>query len=126
MKTINIDLSNYKSSKSSIFTGRPQGEDVRKKLNLDKYDNSNDCVVFEIPDNTISFNPSFYLGLLFDSYKKLKLDEFEKKYSFKIKSNNEDILRVLNKDLADGKRNAINSLEVPNSGLGSFFNFNKK
>lgn len=126
MKTVNIDLSKYKSSKSSIFTGRPQGEEVRKLLKLDEIDKNTDKIIFEIPDNTISFNPSFYLGLLFDSYVKLKLDGFDNKYSFIINSNNPDVLRVINKDLVDGRRNAINSLTEPNTGFGSFFNFKKK
>jgi hypothetical protein len=126
MKTVNIDLSKYKSSKSSIFTGRPQGEEVRKLLKLDDFDKNSDKIVFIIPDNTISFNPSFYLGLLFDSYVNLKLGGYDNKYSFIVNSNNPDVLRVINKDLVDGRRNAINSLAEPNSGLGSFFNFKKK
>ncbi len=125
MGKVIIELSKYKSAKSLIFTGRPQGEEVRKLLNLDELDKSNDTVVFVIPDDTISFNPSFYLGLLFPSYKKLKPEGFDLKYSFEINSDNPDIVRVINKDLIDGKRNAINSLENPNSGFSSFFKTKK-
>jgi len=56
----------------------------------------------------------------------LKLDGFDNKYSFIINSSNPDVLRVINKDLVDGRRNAINSLAEPNTGFGSFFNFKKK
>ncbi|WP_456313544.1 hypothetical protein [Pseudomonas shirazensis] len=126
METSKIDLSKYKSSKSSIFTGRPQGEEVRKLLKLDDIDKNEEEVVFEIPDNTISFNPSFYLGLLFESYKQLGPEKFERKYSFFINSDNKDVLKVVEKDLMDGRRNAINSLEEPNSGFASFFNFKRK
>ncbi|MFV8379319.1 hypothetical protein [Flavobacterium sp. LB3R33] len=125
MSKITIELSKYKNSKSSIFTGRPQGEEVRKILDLDELDKSENEVEFVIPDDTLSFNPSFYLGLLFPSYKKLKPEGFDLKYSFIVNSDNPDIVRVINKDLIDGKRNAINSLESPNSGFGSFFKSKK-
>lgn len=125
MDKVIIELSKYKSSKSLIYTGRPQGEEVRRVLNLDELDKSKNSVVFVIPEDTISFNPSFYLGLLFPSYKKLNPEGFDLKYSFKINSDNEDVIRVINKDLIDGKRNAINSLETPNSGLSSFFKSKK-
>jgi hypothetical protein len=121
MNKIIIELSKYKNAKSSIFTGRPQGEEVRKILNLDDLDKSDDKIEFIIPDDTLSFNPSFYLGLLFPSYKKLRPEGFDLKYSFIVNSDNIDIVRVINKDLLDGKRNAINSLESPNSGFASFF-----
>ena len=126
METSKIDLSKYKSSKSSIFTGRPQGEEVRQLLKLDEIDRTEEIIIFEIPDNTISFNPSFYLGLLFESYENLGPEKFNKKYSFIINSKNEDVLKVIEKDLMDGRRNAINSLDEPNTGFASFFKFKKK
>lgn len=109
-----IDLTKYRGNKSSVFTGRPQGYDVRKELNLDAEDTSEDVVVFTIPEGTTSFNPSFYLGLLFDSYKKLGLEGFHSKYSFNIQANNPAIKRVLQKNLEDANRSAINSLNRKN------------
>lgn len=114
-----IDLSKYKSSKSNLFTGRPQGQDVREKLGLDELEKSESEIVFEIPDDVNGFNPSFYLGLLFKSYKNLGIKGFEEKYKFVIKSDNPHIIAILTRDLADAKRNAINSIENP-SIFGSF------
>lgn len=109
-----IDLSKYRGNKSSIYTGRPQGYGVRRELNLDEVDLSEDEVVFIIPEGTTSLNPSFYLGLLFDSYKKLGLDQFHKKYSFQVLTSNPAIKRVLEKNLEDANRSAINSLQRKN------------
>lgn len=112
METIKINLGDYKNSKATFFTGRPQGEEVRQKLDLDKIDKKKDVnVIFIIPGDVVSFNPSFYLGLLFPSYKTLKKEGFEKKYVFNVDSDDMEIVRLLNNDLEDGKRNAINSLE---------------
>jgi hypothetical protein len=122
MEIIKIDLNSYKSEKSSVFTGRPQGKSVREKLNLDKYDkDKNTNIVFTIPDNTSSFNPSFYLGLLFQSYETLGIDKFDEKYSFEILTDNDEITKVINSDLLDGKRSAINSMKKASNIFGNFF-----
>lgn len=121
METIKFNLGAYKSSKASFFTGRPQGEDVREKLNLNELDkDKNKKVVFNIPSDVISFNPSFYLGLLYDSYKSLKLKGFENKYSFEIDTDDSEIVRIIANDLEDGKRSALNSLES-NSSIFDIF-----
>lgn len=111
-----IELLKYRGNNSSLFTGRPQGEDARIELKLDEIDKSKDLIVFVIPKNTTSFNPSFYLGLLFKSIKKLGIEEFEKKYSFEItEKDNLDIISVLKDNLDDGKRNALNTINKKNS-----------
>ena len=115
-----IDLGIYKNGKSTIFTGRPQGESVRESLKLDSKDCSDDKIVLVIPDNTTSFNPSFYLGLLFKSFEKLGIEGFDKKYSFEFSTKDEATKKVLMNNLEDGKRYAINSLN-PSSGLKSLF-----
>ena len=117
-----IKLDKFKPLNIPIFTGRPQGEAVRNELGLDSCDIDKNCKInFIIPGDIISFNPSFYLGLFIKSYKKLNLNGFDEKYSFEIDSTDEDVKRVILKDLEDGKRNAINSLENPNSSFSSFF-----
>ncbi len=109
METKIIRLEQYQNK--GIFTGRLQGEEARKAIGLDNLDSEKDVVIqFEIPANTTSFNPSFYLGLLYDSYEKLGLEGFEKRYSFKILVGDERAKKVINDDLLDGRRNAINSL----------------
>lgn len=111
---IDIDLKKYRGNRSSIFTGRPQGEDVRKELDLDRLDRQPDAeIVFKIPGDTTSFNPSFYLGLLFDSYKKLR-DQFRAHYSFEIESQDEETKRILQKNLDDAHKSAENALYKKN------------
>lgn len=106
-----IDLGKYKNPKSTNFTGRPQGSSVRNSIGLDKLDKEKDKTVeLIIPNGTTSFNPSFYLGLLFDSYKKLGLEQFKKKYTIRIASSNPETRKVLERNLEDGMRNANNAL----------------
>lgn len=119
METIIIDLSNFKSSNNTLFTGRPQGEETRKRLNLNKIDKDNSIISFVIPEGTTSFNPSFYLGLLFDSIKALGIEGFHKKYRFTFKDDNKKIINVLKDNLIDGERNAINVINKK-SGLSKF------
>lgn len=110
-----IDLIKYRGHRSSIFTGRPQGKDVREVLKLSEFDRQSDVEVkFIIPEGTTSFNPSFYLGLLFDSYKTLGAQGFTAKYSFDIATSDPSIRRVLQKNLEDAARSAINSLRNRN------------
>jgi hypothetical protein len=111
METIRIDLGNYKNNSSTVFTGRPQGKEVREKIGLDKIDKDNNkAAIFVVPEDTTSINPSFYLGLLYDSFKKLGIEGFKKKYSFNVLVKNAEMLNELNKNLADGFRNANNFL----------------
>ena len=125
METIKIELNSYKNGKSTIFTGRPQGESVREKINLDKIDEDpNSVVVFLIPFDTTTFNPSFYLGLLFKSYQTLGFTDFESKYSFEFETTDDATKRVLLSNLEDGKRYAINSLN-PISSFKSLFSKKK-
>ena len=125
MEIKRIDLTKFRGAKSSLYTGRPQGKEAREELKLDSFDKRNDIkVIFEIPEGTTSFNPSFYLGLLYDSYKQLDLEGFSNKYSFDIKSTDPDSIRVINSNLEDGKRNAFNELHKK-TGLWAFIK-NKK
>jgi hypothetical protein len=115
-----ISLAQFRGSKSTLFTGRPQGEEARKKLKLDELDNYDVEVELLIPDDTTSFNPSFYLGLLFNSIKKLGVENFSKKYHLIIESTDLDTITVLKANLDDGLRNATNTIEQK-TGLAKFF-----
>lgn len=113
--SIPIDLTKFRGARSSIYTGRPQGKDVRNELKLSEIDKKPETdIVFIIPEGTTSFNPSFYLGLLFDSYKELGAEKFASKYSFQIVTEDISMRRVLKKNLEDATRNAINSLQNKN------------
>lgn len=120
MDPINIDLTKYRGVNSTLFTGRPQGEAARLELNLSKLDKEKEKIVLVIPKGTSSFNPSFFLGLLFDSVKELGIEKFEEKYSFNIVDDNPEIKKVIEENIADGKRNALNSILKKNN-LSRFF-----
>lgn len=116
METVKINLADYK--RGTIFTGRPQGYQVRKDLDLDKIDrDANRRVEFVIPEDTTSFNPSFFLGLLYESIKSLGLDRFKRKYNFitdNVRNKSE-----IESNLQDGIRNATNFID-PSSTLSVF------
>jgi len=120
MKT--IDLKPFKSSATTVFTGRPQGQQVREKLNLESIDKSNEAVEIIIPEDTTSFNPSFFLGLLFGSIKNLGPQKFKDKYHLKISTQDSELYHVIDKNVQDGLRNAINTINSK-TGLNSMFNF---
>jgi hypothetical protein len=124
METVEFNLNKYRGPKSTLYTGRPQGEAARKDLGLDQFDSSPKRAVFVIPRGTTSFNPSFYLGLLFESFSKLGLGKFEEKYVFRFEDENPNVVAVLEENLNDGKRNAINTLNN-NTGFSRFIK-NKK
>jgi hypothetical protein len=105
-----IELLKFRGNNSSIFTGRPQGEEARIALGLDDIDKTESKVEIIIPKGTTSFNPSFYLGLLYDSIKHLGIEGFKSKYEFKIEGSSASMISVIEKNLNDGIRNAENTL----------------
>jgi hypothetical protein len=114
-----IDLVKYRGDNSTLFTGRPQGNQVREELNLDREDLLPDPVIFIIPGGTTSFNPSFFLGLLFKSIEKLGKDGFEKKYTIDYSAVDTEYQEIISDDIADGMRHAYNSINN-DTGFSSF------
>lgn len=120
-----IDLGKYKSPKSSLFTGRPQGESVRKETKLDVLDQNEEKITVKIPAGTSSINPSFFLGLFFPSIKNLGLKKFEEKYTFTFEDDNPTIRTILRSHIEDALRNASNTISKKNS-FSVFLNRKKK
>lgn len=59
---VEIDLENFGGP---VYSGRPRGESIREKNNLDKIDQDlSTIVIIRVPDNAFSLNSSFFLGLL--------------------------------------------------------------
>lgn len=110
----------HRGKDSSMFTGRPQGKQVRSDLKLSDCDNDDFIYEITIPKGTLSFNPSFYLGLLFESIKHFKtFEQYSEKYILSILETEEDIKTGLRIDLDDCERQARNELNKK-TGL-SFF-----
>lgn len=103
-------LKEYRGSDSAntSFEGRNEGQKVREELALNPKDYDEYRYEIIMPEDTMSFEPSFYLGLLFDSVKKLGWDKFAQKYRFNLDN------------IADSKRGTIRT------GLDECEKFTKK
>lgn len=108
METINLTIE-HRGRNSTTFTGRPQGQSVRESLFLSNFDRDNVTRLVTIPCGTTSFNPSFYLGLFFDSISFLKgVDNFKKHYIIEILDGNLKIKKNLELNIAECERQARN------------------
>ena len=82
MKAKEIDLRKYKNAESRVFTGREEGKKARIDSHLDDLDKTNELIKVIIPDDTVSINSSFFLGMFKDSLEDLKEEKFKEKYKF--------------------------------------------
>ncbi|WP_432712709.1 hypothetical protein [Pedobacter sp.] len=119
MEMAKFNLKEYRPPNSFAFIGRTQGELARKNLNLDSLDKTKESIELIVPKDTTSFNPSFFLGLLYNSISKLGVSDFRKKYSFVYETESASLKDILRKNIEDGIRNATNSLNNK-SGLSVF------
>lgn len=95
-----INLGKYRRDKTRVFSGREEGKEVRKKLNLDVVDVKENYVNVVIPPDTLSMNTSFFLGLFGKSVRTLGEIDFKNKYHFDcgdviLRSVNDGIIRAL-------------------------------
>lgn len=96
---------------STSFSGRPEGEAVRKQLKIDKLDKDNKLYEFTMPEDTTTFNPSFYLGLLFASIKVLGMEKFKQKYVIAIDNLLEESKRTITEDIKYALQRATMDLQ---------------
>lgn len=108
-ETIELTIQHRGGTKSYSFSGRSNGEQVRKILDLDSKDFDEKNYRFTMPKDTTSFNPSFYLGLLFKSVINLNgVDCFKKKYYFDFDTIEEEFRPYIEKDFSECERKARN------------------
>jgi len=80
---ITIDFSNIGGP---VYSGRPRGESLRSRFELDLVDEGNGQVDIEVPESTYSVTSSFFLGLFGPSVVRAGSSEaFFRKYHFKAK-----------------------------------------
>jgi len=104
-----LDILKYRGKDSTVFTGRPEGKQAREDLKLDERDSDGITYSVIIPKNTTAFNSSFFLGLFFDSIKALNsIEKFYEKYNFVIEEEDKEWVAILQRNLAECKRKAIN------------------
>ena len=58
-----INLLNFRSNGSKIFSGRDKGIDARQKLKLNELDLQEETIEVIVPKDTWSINSSFFGGL---------------------------------------------------------------
>ena len=102
-----INLQDYRTPKSKVFTGRDRGERVRLDSNIDLLADENEIIKIIIPDNLYSINPSFFEEFLINVVRKYRKEGFLKKFIFEntgdynyLKPLNEAIDRILRANIA--------------------------
>ena len=105
MNNYKIYLKDYVEGKK-VLAGRTNGENIRKKINLEKIESENEKIEIIIPNDVFSFNSSYFLGMFGESVKKLGKEKFEEKYQFN--TNNESIKM----NIKDGIDEALNNADV--------------
>lgn len=108
MKTIALTKM-HRGPNSTIFTGRPQGKQVRDELRLNDLDKDREQYNISVPEGTTSFNPSFFLGLFYDSICNLGgVDGFNRKYNIVFEDKDPEVIECLKDDISDNERQANN------------------
>lgn len=77
-----IDLDQYRSHGTHVFSGRERGEAVREAAELDQLDSEEEPVSIVIPNDTFSVTSSFFLGMFGDSIRRLGEEQFREHYRF--------------------------------------------
>jgi hypothetical protein len=97
-----IDLVKYSGSDVIVLSGRPMGEEICRKLDLDALEKKADTIQVKVPYNIVSLNSSFFLGLFAESVRRLGEANFRSKYTF-------DCRPAVLKDIEDGISQALNT-----------------
>lgn len=82
MKTAIINLQDYRTLGSRVFTGRDRGIEVRDASKIDTLETEFDSIEIIIPEDIGSINPSFLEEFLFNVVTKLKEEFFFKRFNF--------------------------------------------
>lgn len=97
-----IDLTKYAGREEIVLSGRPKGEELRRKLGLEEKEQQADIITIIVPQHVVSLNSSFFLGLFTDSVRRFGEEGFRSKYSFHCRP-------VLLKDIEAGIHQALNT-----------------
>lgn len=106
---IKINLHQYRTGTSKIFSGRDKGIDVRKEKNLDEMDKNDEQVVVSIPKDTWTINSSFFGGLFEKSVIDLGKEKFLEKYTF-VFDDGSVLSSELRQNIDEGIHDALNEI----------------
>src|SRR5258708_7062168 len=82
MATATINLEDYRTPGSQVFTGRDRGGNVRVRSKIDELYKLSDKVIIEIPADIFSINPSFLEELFTNVVRDIGKVAFLKKFEF--------------------------------------------
>ena len=77
-----INLENFLTKGSKVFTGRPRGKQVRTDSKIDELAIKFDKITVFVPENVYSVNPSFLEEFLKNVVQELGEDKFYSKFQF--------------------------------------------
>ncbi len=77
-----IDLQNFRTPGSRVFTGRDRGIEVRNTSRIDQKEIESEEIVVKIPNDIGSINPSFLEEFLYNVVTKLQPSAFFAKFTF--------------------------------------------
>jgi len=83
MSSQSINLEDYRTPGSKVFTGRDRGSDVRKKSHIDQLADLHEEVIVEVPADIRSINPSFLEELLYNIVPKFGKEGFYQRIKFR-------------------------------------------
>ncbi|HEX8515623.1 MAG TPA: DUF4325 domain-containing protein [Bacteroidia bacterium] len=80
--TYHIDLQDFRTQGSKVFTTRPRGVEVRNKCQIDSVEPNYEKIIITIPPDISSINPSFLEEFFENIVTKLGETAFYNKFSF--------------------------------------------
>jgi len=86
MSSTIIDLENFRTKGSKVFTGRDRGIEVREASKIDALSKDYEKVVIRIPKDIMSINPSFLEEFLTNVAIREGRENFMKKVKFESES----------------------------------------
>ena len=104
-----INLHNFRTDGSKIFSGRDRGCSARRVLQLDRLDKENEQIIVSVPKDTWAINSSFFGGLFEASVITLKEKAFKEKYVFTFDDGSE-LSDELKANIDEGVYDALNNL----------------
>lgn len=107
-----IQLSDVINTNIYVLSGRPNGEEARKKLSIEAKDLDKEIYEIIIPYKIRTFNPSYFLGLFSLSIKKIGIVKFRKKYLFVSDIENKNLKKGIITDLEEGIEWALEDSDV--------------
>lgn len=81
-KEHSINLQDFRTEGSRVFTGRDRGIEVRTKSKIDEVEPDFEHIDIVVPDDIGSINPSFLEEFLVNVVTKLRKDGFNRKFTF--------------------------------------------